>query len=132
MLNLRYENVNPKHRKTGDCTTRALCKTLGFEYDEVLRMQFEMALKTKYDTSSKQVTERILKEYGWVKMPQPRKANGKKYRVWEMDELLTKKQMQEGVLISVANHNTCIKDGAVIDIWDCTDYTVGNYYVKER
>lgn len=130
MLGFRNFNVNPKNRKTGDCSTRALVGTLGISYEEALRLQFEESLKTYYDPTSKQVMERVLKRFGYVKMKQPRKADGTKYQVRELDEILSKKQLREGVLVTVANHHTCINEGMVQDIWDCRDKCVGNYYVK--
>ncbi len=130
MLGYREINVNPKHRKTGDCSTRAITSVLGISYQEVLKLQYEEALKTSYDTASKQVTERILAKFGYVKMKQPRKADGTKYLVAELDQLLTDEMMKNGVLVSVAHHNTCIKEGYIIDIWNCSYKTVGNYYVK--
>lgn len=126
-----YElNVNPKHRKTGDCSTRALVGTLGIGYDTALKLQMEESLKCYYDPTSKQVMERVLKRFGYVKMKQPRKYDGSKYEVREMDKVLTKKQLQEGVLVTVANHHTCIVNGVIQDIWNCGYKCVGNYYVK--
>lgn len=130
MIKYIEKNVNPKKRKTGDCSTRALVGTLGIAYDEALKLQTEVALKTYYDPTSKQVMEKVLAKFGYVKMPQPRKANGKKYFVNELDSLLTCKQMQEGVLVTVANHHTCITGGHIQDIWNCGYKTVGNYYIK--
>lgn len=130
MIGFEFKNVNPKNRKTGDCSTRALVSTLGIDYDEALSLQCDESLKCYYDPTSKQVIERILKKFGYVKMKQPRKSNGKKYTVLEMDSILTKEQMKNGVLITVANHHTCILNGKIIDTWNCDGYTVGNYYVK--
>ena len=130
MIKYIEKNVNPKGRKTGDCSTRALVGTLGIAYDEALKLQTEVALKTYYDPTSKQVMERVLAKFGYVKKAQPRKYDNTKYTVAEMDEILTKKQMEEGVLVTVANHHTCITGGLVQDIWDCRYKTVGNYYVK--
>ena len=130
MLKYRELNVNPKGRKTGDCSTRALVGTLGISYDEALKLQMEESLKCYYDPTSKQVMERVLKRFGYVKMKQPRKGDNSKYEVWEMDNILTPRQMVEGVLVTVANHHTCITDGVVQDIWDCRYKCVGNYYVK--
>ena len=132
MIHYRENNVNPKGRKTGDCSTRALVGTIGITYAEALKLQFECSLKTCYDPTSKQVIERILKDFGYIKMKQPRKWDNKKYTVAEMDELLTPQQMKEGVLVTVANHHTCITDGVVQDIWDCRNKSVGNYYVKAK
>lgn len=130
MIDFANINLNPKHRKTGDCSTRALCGTLNIPYKEALKLQFEESLKCFYDPTSKQVIERVLKRFGWVKMKQPRKEDNTKYKVGEMDEILTPEQMKQGVLVTVANHHTCINNGCVCDIWDCRNKSVGNYYVK--
>lgn len=130
MIKYIEKNVNPKGRKTGDCSTRALVGTLGITYDEALRLQTEISLKTYYDPTSKQVMERVLAKFGYIKMSQPRKSDNTKYTVSEMDEILTKKEMEEGVLVTVANHHTCITGGHIQDIWNCGYKTVGNYYVK--
>lgn len=130
MIKYIEKNVNPKGRKTGDCSTRALVGTLGISYEEALKLQTEMALKTYYDPTSKQVMEKVLERYGYRKMQQPRKGDNTKYTVGEMDRILSQKEMIEGVLVTVANHHTCITNGAVQDIWDCRYKSVGNYYVK--
>lgn len=131
MIKYIEKNVNPKGRKTGDCSTRALVGTLGITYDEALKLQTEISLKTYYDPTSKQVMEKVLAKFGYVKKAQPRKYDNTKYTVAEMDEILTKKEMEEGVLVTVANHHTCITGGYVQDIWDCRYKSVGNYYVKK-
>lgn len=130
MLKYKELNVNPKNRKTGDCSTRALVSTLDISYKEALTLQHEESLKTFYDPTSKQVMERVLKKFGYVKMKQPRKLDGKKYFVYELDELVTKKQLNAGILVTIAGHHTCVKGNNVVDIWDCRYKTIGNYYVK--
>ena len=130
MVGYTEKNVNPKGRRTGDCSTRALVGTLNIAYDEALKLQTEAALKSYYDPTSKQVMEKVLEQFGYIKRKQPRKWDGTKYTVAEMDEILTRREMQEGVLITVANHHTCITGGKVQDIWDCRGKTVGNYYIK--
>lgn len=131
MLEYREKNVNPKNRKTGDCSTRALVGVLGISYDEALMLQTKWSLKTYYDPTSKQVMEKVLEQFGYIKMKQPRKSDNTKYKVKELDRVLTKKQMQEGVLVTVANHHTCIVKGMIQDIWNCGDMSVGNYYIKK-
>lgn len=132
MLNYVEFNVNPKHRKTGDCSTRALVGTLGISYEEALKYQYEEAVKSCYGITDKQVMEGVLKRFGYVKMKQPRKLDGGKYTVGEMDKVLSSMEMYEGVLVTVAHHHTCITKGNVQDIWDCRDKSVGNYYVKKH
>lgn len=130
MIEYKQINVNPKGRKTGDCSTRALVGTLGISYDEALKLQFEESLKCYYDPTSKQVMERVLKRFGYVKRKQPRKKDNTKYKVGELDKILSTEQLKQGVLVTVANHHTCITNGVVQDIWDCRGKSVGNYYVK--
>ena len=130
MLAYQEKNVNPKNRKTGDCSTRALVGTLGITYEEALELQCEAAIKTCYGITDKQVMEYILNKFGYVKMKQPRKADGKKYTVAELDEIIPPDIRNKGVLVTVANHHTCIIGSCVQDIWDCRDKSVGNYYIK--
>ena len=132
MLEYVKFNVNPKERKTGDCAVRALVGTLGITYEEAIDKCAYWAKKKCYGITNKQIMELVLKEYGYVKMKQPRKADNTKYTVGEMDKILTDKQMEEGVFITIANHHTCITNGVVQDIWDCRYKSVGNYYVKEN
>lgn len=130
MISYLEKNVNPKGRKTGDCSTRALVGTLGISYEEALKLQMEISLKTYYDPTSKQVMEKVLERFGYVKMKQPKKADGTKYQVRELDKILTKEQMDQGVLVTVAHHHTCIVNGHLQDIWNCGLKSVGNYYIK--
>ena len=130
MVRFKFINVNPKGRKTGDCSTRAIVGVLNIPYTEALKLQYEESLKCYYDPTSKQVMERVLQKFGYVKMKQPRYDDGSKVPVNEMDRFLTRKQMEEGVLITIAGHHTCIKNGEIQDLWDCGGKCVGNYYVK--
>lgn len=59
MIEFMEVNVNPKKRKTGDCSTRALVGTLGINYDEALKLQFEESLKCYYDPTQ----NKLWKEY---------------------------------------------------------------------
>lgn len=130
MLAYLNKNVNPKNRKTGDCSTRALVGLLDIPYDKALELQFKAALDTYYDITSHQIMERVLKQFGYVKMKQPRYEDGCKYEVREMDKVLTPKQLKQGTIVTVAHHYVAIKDNYYQDIWDSGRKCVGNYYVK--
>lgn len=131
MLNYLQKNVNPKNRKTGDCSTRAIAELLNISWNEALTLQFEMAIKTKYDITSREVMERVLLKFGFYKVKQPRKFDRTKYKVKEMDDVLSKSERQNGVIVNVAHHYVCIKENNYIDTWDSGRKTVGNYYTKE-
>lgn len=131
MLQYLEKNVNPKKRKTGDCSTRALVSVLGISYDECLKLQTEESLKCYYDPTSKQVMERILAKFGYKKMKQPKHLDGTKYLVKDLDKLENTKTRMKGILVTVAHHHTAVVGNNIIDIWNCGNKTIGNYYVKE-
>ena len=130
MLKFLQVNVNPKQRKTADCSTRALTSCLNISYDTALDLQLEEVKKCYYDFTSRQVIERVLKRFGYVKCKTPRKNDNTRYMVKEMDQVLTKEQLKNGVIVNVARHYVVLKDDCYIDAWDSGHYRVGNYYVK--
>ena len=130
MLGFCEVNVNPKGHKTGDCSTRALVGVLEISYEEAIRLQAKWAIKKCYGLTDKQTMELVLREFGYVKMKQPRKPDGTKYMVCELDQITTNTQRDHGILVTVANHHTCVRNNYIQDIWDCSDMRVGNYYIK--
>lgn len=132
MLKFKNVNVNPKRRKTGDCSTRAIVGLLGISYDEALDLQLAEVKKCYYDFTSHQVMEKVLEKFGYVKMKQPRECDNTKYTVNEMDRVLTEQELKDGVIVNVAHHYVVIKDNYYQDIWDSGRKCVGNYYKKVR
>lgn len=123
-----YFNANPKGKHTDDCVIRAICLALGKDYNEVLMDMAQLQIKTGYSIGSDQLTQKYLEANGWIKRSQPRTSEGKKVRgkVWL-------KSATETQIVSIGSHHlTCIKDGKVWDIWDCTDDCVGVYYTKRK
>ena len=132
MLKFIEFNANPKGRKTGDCSTRALATCLGISWEQALSLQYEMALKTKYDTTDRKVIEKILNEYGYEKQKQPKKVDNTKYLVKELDKYLSEKERKYPIIVNVANHYVVIKGDNYYDTWNSGNKTVGNYYLKVR
>lgn len=132
MLEFVNVNVNPKRRKTGDCSTRALANILNISYAQALQEQCDAAIKNCYGITNKETIDYVMKKYGWEKQKQPRKLNGKKYQVNEMDEVLSTEEMETGALVLIANHWTIVRDYMIEDIWDCGRKSVGNYWIKVK
>ena len=127
----RYYNANPKGRITGDCVTRALCTALGIPYNQCVMEQAETQCRTGYDNATAQGVTYYLKEKGWVKHPQPRKANGKKYTGKEFCELLQRLGDTRSIVANIGGHHTvAIINGKVNDTWNSTDGCIGNYWTK--
>ena len=121
-----YHNQNPKGRITGDCVFRAMSLAMDKPYNECVMEMAELMCETGYALNDSKGEEAYLKKLGWVKMNQPRKANGKKYTGKEFVKIF------KGTCFAHigGHHAVCIKDGKVWDIWDSTDGSIGNYWVK--
>ena len=88
-----FHNENPKNRITGDCTFRAIAKATGKTWAEVVREMAELSIKTGWAINDKKGIEAYLKSIGWVKHPQPRKADNRKYTGREFCKLHTDKNI---------------------------------------
>lgn len=136
MVGFEKRNVNPKNRKTSDCVIRAITAASGKKYETVYKDLIDISFKTGYMIDEKRVYEKLLENYGFVKHKQPRKWDGTKFTIGEIDELIDG-VMVDGydigsVVISCANHLTAVIDGKVIDLWDCRRKCISNYYTKRK
>ena len=124
MIDFEKKNVNPKGKKTGDCVVRALSVALGRDYTEVYKQLFALSLATGYIINDKRVEEKFLAASGFVKHKQPKKPNGKKFLIGEIDKLCKERV----IVVSCAHHLTVVMDGTLIDTWDCRGKCISNYY----
>lgn len=123
-----YHNSNPKNRITSDCVVRALCTALNVSYHQVLTELVALQEETGYAFNDKKAYSKYLERKGWVKHPQPRKANNTKYTGKEFCHQVDKDVRY--IVHMGSQHLTTIIGGKVIDIWDCTEGCVGNYWTK--
>ena len=127
MVKYLNKNVNPRNRKTTDCVIRALTVATGEDYYKVLKDLYELQVATGYDMAEKRSIDRYLEQNGWTKHKQPKKPNGKKYLVGEINQLIND---GDPAVVSLAGHLTAVKDDHLVDVWDCRYKTIGNYYTK--
>lgn len=125
-----YYNANPKNRITGDCTFRAVCTALEQTWEQTVMEMAELSCRTGYAINDKKGIERYLKEKGWTKHSQPRKADNTKYTGEEFCVKLAKKNKRYVCNIG-GHHIVAIVNGKVNDIWDSTDGCIGNYWTKD-
>ena len=89
----------------------------------------ETMCKTGYALNDAKGENAYLAKLGWVKMKQPRKADGTKYTGKEFCEEIAR--MNETYIAHIGGHHiVCIKNCKVWDIWNSTDGKIGNYWVK--
>ncbi len=141
----RFFNANPFNKKTGDCVYRAVSVVAGISWNEAVRGMAETAIKTGWSPASRECCGEFLKEFGFQKMKQPRKPDGKKYTGADLCKWLTTHD-QEGcvgaVFISIGGHHVaCIAptiEGVrkkkiaykICDIWNSTGKCVGNIWIQ--
>lgn len=120
-------NANPFKKKTGDCVIRAICVALKEEWEDTYKGLFNTTMETGYSVSSKENYKEYLLRKGYKMEKMPKKENGKRYTVKEFIEKIAKPN--ENYVINLANHLTCIEKGKLVDTWDCSRKSVGNYWV---
>ena len=102
-----------KATRVGDCGTRAICNATGKDYKEVYD-----ALKALNNGTScrngtpRKVFNKYMASIGWEWHPTMFIGQGCKVHLWDGE-------LPEGTLIlSLARHYTCVKDGVVYDTWN--------------
>ena len=128
-----FYNANPKNRITGDCVTRALCTALEIPYNQCVMEQAEYQCKSGYDNATPQAVNGYLKQYGWVKMSQPRKCDNTKYTGKEFCQYLKRTKGPRRVIANIGGHHmVAIIDYKVNDHWDSTKGCIGNYWISSK
>lgn len=125
----RWENMNPKSKITADCVVRAISKAMDRPYEEVYKELFECSLRTGHMLHSPENYDKYLREQGWVKQKQPVHSNKTKMSGKEFVRKFGKQYPRVIMHIGV-HHLSCMVDGKVVDIWDCTDRKIGKWWIK--
>lgn len=127
MINYEYLNINPKQKKTSDCVVRALTLATGRDYYDVYKELFDISVKTGYMLNEKRVEDLFLKNNGFVKYKQPKKIDGTKYTIGEIDQIVGARI----IVVRCAGHLTTVVDATLLDILDCRHKCISNYYLLE-
>lgn len=123
----RFYNANPKFKFTDDCVIRALAFAMKLPWEKVLRDLTEYSVKYGEIMFVANIYGRYLEDNGWTKHKQPVHEDGTKVRISEFLDNF------KGVAVANAGkeHATCLFDGYVWDLGDCSDRVMGNYWTKD-
>lgn len=124
-----YYNANPHNRKGGDCVIRAICTFLNISWEQCIREMTEVGIKHGFVLNDRNTIEKYLKEKGFEKMPMPRKCNKLRYTVKEFCNEIAEPDCR--YVLALARHEVSIVGCRVWDIWDCTNKSVGNYWIRK-
>lgn len=137
---LKVFNMNPKNKKTTDCVVRAIALATNQSWEKVLRDLCEIAIETGYHIDDVKCYAKYIESCGFTKCKQPRKPNNKKYTGKEFCQYLydNKVAYNKPILAHIGGHHIVAimplndkgeKRFKVVDIWDSTDGTIGNFWM---
>lgn len=134
----RYFNANPRNHRVGDCVVRALSTALKQGWEQTYREIFELGMRKGMPPEEDSIVEAYLKLKGAIKFSQPRKRNGTKMTGEEVCFLIQDGSFvdNDGVYIPFTDyylnlgthHASCIVDGKIVDIWNCSKGKVGKMW----
>lgn len=124
-----YYNLNPFGYHTGDCVVRAIAAAEGMMWDDVARDLCNYMLKYKYFINSTELYEIYLEDKGWTKHKPPKKKGGATYK---LNEWIEKTKGKPTIVTIDDDHLTYVVENKLYDIWDCLDYTVGEYWTYDK
>ena len=123
----KFFNNNPKNKITSDCVIRAIALAEDKAWQTVLQELADLSIKTGLMINDVKLFEKYLEENNWKKNKQMKKVNNTKYSGNEFCKMFA----TQTIIANIGTHHTtCIKNGKVHDIWDCTSGAIGNYWTK--
>ena len=126
--NYKYYNAHPKGCKVGDCVVRAVCTAFEKDYMETRRELNRAKRELGFDSyTSHDFLRTWLEKLGFETIKFKAEAGERREKLWEFLET-----HKEGTyIIKVRKHATCIKDGVLLDTWDCGYLTIyGAWRIK--
>lgn len=125
-----YFNPNPKHRRTSDCTVRALCRVLDMDWEQAYINLFSRGLEMAEMPEVGTVFKSILRDHGF-KMHVVPDTCPDCYTVMDFAE-----DHPDGVYVVAIdgkiNHVVAVVSKNWYDTWDSGDEIVSWYMRKER
>lgn len=125
-MNFIKTNPNPSGKKTGDCVVRALALAEDKRWLDVYDALCKLGRELHEMPNNKKTYETYLLKRGWRKQRMPKHPTGKRY---QLRELANEKNNQIFVAC-VVKHLATVKNGELLDTWDCGAKCVGNYFTK--
>lgn len=123
-----YTSVRYKKDLTNDCAIRAIAHFLGGgveeDYKWIRNDLFNLASKMWRMPNDDDVIEAYMVKRGFTRFSPLKTKNNKKYKIGNFP-------LGGSVLIRCSGHWTCLKDGVILDTWDCRDLAAQSFYKRE-
>ena len=114
-MSFEKTNVNPKGLKVSDCVFRAIASAFNITWEEAYDKLCSIGRETKCSPNESLAYEQLLKDYDKISVMHETPKGKKRYTIQEICKW-------KGIyLVRVANHLACVKNGKLIDTWDCSN-----------
>ncbi len=123
---IKYNN-NPKNKKTGDCVIRAIATATNSSWEYVYIKLAELGIRKGLIINDPNNWQKYLEILGYEKQKMPRRSDRTRYT---LEEFATEIAEENKIyLVRLAGHLTVIKNKNLIDTWNCSYKSVGNYWI---
>lgn len=119
-------NINPQHKKVGDCAIRAVAVATGLGWDDAYKLLANTGFNLKCAMSDTEAINEALISCGFIAGKIEVQKGSKRPTVSEFATL----HPNWYSVLRVANHITACGHGNYVDIWDCGDKSVYKYWYK--
>ena len=126
-MGYKYLNLNPKNRKVGDCSIRAVAAALLIHWDDAYRLLAEAGMKLKCSMEDVKAVNEVMINHGFI----VGKIKVDKGEHRPTVESFSEQHPNYICVLRVANHITACAMGNYVDIWDCGDKSVYKYWYKQ-
>ena len=114
-MTYKQHNENPEGKKTSDYVIRAIATALNKDWHDVALDLFHISLTIPTSQTATETYTEYLSEYETIPVKYETLTGKKRYRIKDICGW-------KGIyIVSVANHLTCVKDGELLDTWDCSE-----------
>lgn len=125
---IKYNN-NPKNKKTGDCVIRAIATAINSSWEYVYIKLAELGIRKGLIINDPNNWQKYLEILGYEKQKMPRRSDRTRYT---LEEFATEIAEENKIyIVRLAGHLTVIKNKNLIDTWNCSYKSVGNYWIVE-
>ena len=118
-------NPNPKGKRTGDCTARAICKATGQDWDSVYCAVCAVGFSEKEFPSTDSIWGAYLRSLGFRRRIIPDTCPDC-YTVRDF----TLEHPAGTYILGTGHHAVCVKDGRYWDAWDSGEEIPVYYWEK--
>lgn len=120
-------NANVKGKKTSDCAIRAICTALNTSWEETYRDLANYSIEKGLMLNDKRAIEGYLKVKGYKMQKMPKHEDRTRYTIQEFIDEIAKPY--DIYILDIACHLTLVKNKVLIDTWDCSCKSVGNFWI---